>query len=230
MTNNAEYMYITYRFTNTSAFTNSLHCNYYIKIQGPNESCGVNDQNVSLRFGNEFACLTGVTSFNKFEILCQKVSGDTRPDPTAWRLIDFTSDIANGFVGGNISMSSITGTTFVISSNDYDNSLVRYRLDNYITLSNIGETGELLNFGDEFFFYGNIETDIQATIYEMKYLCNLNQNQFQNSSNPTWASGQSPYITEIGLYDSDKDLIVISKLQSPVLRTGIQQFLVKLDF
>jgi len=230
MTNNTEYMYITYRFTNTSAFTNSLHSNYYIKIQGPNESCGVSDQNVSLRFGNEFGCLTGVTSFNKFEILCQKVSGDTRPDPTAWRLIDYTPDIVNGFVGGNISMSSITGTTFVISSNDYDNSLVRYRLDNYITLSNIGETGELLNFGDEFFFYGNIETDIQATIYEMKYLCNLNQNQFQNSSNPTWASGQSPYITEIGLYDSDKDLIVISKLQSPVLRTGIQQFLVKLDF
>ena len=43
-------------------------------------------------------------------------------------------------------------------------------------------------------------------------------------------TGQSPYITEIGLYDSDKDLIVISKLQSPVLRTGIQQFTVKLDF
>jgi hypothetical protein len=64
----------------------------------------------------------------------------------------------------------------------------------------------------------------------MKYLCNLNQNQFLNSSNPTWVNGQSPYITEIGLYDSDKDLIVISKLQSPVLRTGIQQFLVKLDF
>jgi hypothetical protein len=127
-------------------------------------------------------------------------------------------------------MSSITDNTFVVSSSDYDNALVNYRLDNYISLTNIGQTGPSLNFGDEYFFYGNIETDIQATIYEMRYLCNLSQNQFQNSSNPTWESGQNPYITEIGLYDSDKDLIVISKLQSPVLRTGIQQFLVKLDF
>jgi hypothetical protein len=230
MTNNEEYMYITYRLTNTTAFTNSLHCNYYVRIQGPNESCGVNDQNVSIRFGDEFNCLTGVTSFNKFEILCQRVSGNTRPDSTQWRIIDYTPQIANAFVDGNVSMSSITDNTFVISSTDYDKALVNYRLDNYISLTNIGQTGPTLNFGDEYFFYGNIETDIQATIYEMRYLCNLSQNQFQNSSNPTWGSGQNPYITEIGLYDSDKDLIVISKLQSPVLRTGIQQFLVKLDF
>jgi hypothetical protein len=37
-------------------------------------------------------------------------------------------------------------------------------------------------------------------------------------------------VTEIGLYDSNKDLIVISKLQSPELRQGIQQYVVKLDF
>ncbi len=37
-------------------------------------------------------------------------------------------------------------------------------------------------------------------------------------------------MTEIGLCDSNKDLIVISKLQSPELRQGIQQYVVKLDF
>jgi len=230
MTNNTEFMYVTYRFTNTTAFTNSLHCNYYVKIQGPNESCGVNDQNVSVIFGNEFNCLTGVTSFNKFEILCQRVEGDIRPDSTQWRIIDYTNQISDEFVNGNISMNSIASNTFIISSSDYDNALINYRLDDFITLPNIGQAEPTLNFGDEYFFYGNIETDIQATIYEMRYLCNLNQNQFQNSSNPTFEIGQSPYITEIGLYDSDKDLIVISKLQSPVLRTGVQQFLVKIDF
>jgi hypothetical protein len=88
----------------------------------------------------------------------------------------------------------------------------------------------LLNFGDEFYFYGNLETDISATIYEMRYLINLNRNQFTNTSNPTWTIGTKSYITEIGLYDSNKDLIVISKLQSPELRQGIQQYVVKLDF
>ena len=64
----------------------------------------------------------------------------------------------------------------------------------------------------------------------MKYLINLNRNQFTNTSNPTWSAGTKPYITEIGLYDQNNDLIVISKLQSPELRQGIQQFVVKLDF
>ena len=83
---------------------------------------------------------------------------------------------------------------------------------------------------DEFYFYGNLETDISATIYEMKYLINLGNNQFTATSNPTLPQGADPFITEIGLYNSNKDLMVISKLQSPVKRQGIQQFVVKLDF
>jgi hypothetical protein len=89
---------------------------------------------------------------------------------------------------------------------------------------------DLLNFGDEYFFYGNLETDIQATIYQMKYLINLSRNQFTDTSNPTWTSGTTSYVSEIGLYDVNKDLIVISKLQSPEIRQGIQQYVVKLDF
>jgi hypothetical protein len=87
-----------------------------------------------------------------------------------------------------------------------------------------------LNFGDEYYFYGNIETDISATIYEMRYLINLSRNQFTNTSNPTWTSGTTSYFTEIGLFDSNNDLVVISKFQSPQLRQGIQQIVVKLDF
>jgi hypothetical protein len=94
----------------------------------------------------------------------------------------------------------------------------------------IGTTGQTLNFGDEFYFYGDIETDIQATIYEMKYKVNLSGAEFQNTSNPTWTKGTKSYITEISLLDKNKDILVVSKLQSPVLRQGIQQFVVKLDF
>jgi hypothetical protein len=64
----------------------------------------------------------------------------------------------------------------------------------------------------------------------MKYLINLGRNQFTDTSNPTWTSGTTSYVTEIGLYNQNKDLLVISKLQSPELRQGIQQFVVKLDF
>ena len=58
----------------------------------------------------------------------------------------------------------------------------------------------------------------------------MGYNQFVNSSNPSWSAGTKSYVTEIALLDEDKDILVMSKLQSPVLRQGIQQYVVKLDF
>ena len=64
----------------------------------------------------------------------------------------------------------------------------------------------------------------------MRYLVTLGRNQFTNTSNPTWTSGTTSYVTEIGLFNEAKELLVISKLQSPELRQGIQQYVVKLDW
>jgi hypothetical protein len=63
----------------------------------------------------------------------------------------------------------------------------------------------------------------------MKYKINLSQSEFSKSQNPSWFTGSPKYITEIGLFDEEKDLLVISKLQSPTLRQGIQQYVVKID-
>jgi hypothetical protein len=270
LTGKTDYMYVTYRFTNTQGFTNSLHCNYYTKIQGPNIECNpITSQNVAVRFGNEFPCLTysytppstttTTTIFpttttttipvttttttlcpqtcdifqgfvaEKFEIICQKVTGDIRPDADEWKIIDFTSQLSGQTINGYITQDAMTGATFVITDDLY-NTAPYYNLNDYIQLTPQGDNGTQLNFGDEYYFYGTIETDIQATIYEMRYKINLGQAEFQASSNPTWNTTDKPYITEIGLYDSDKNLMIISKLQSPVLRQGIQQFLVKFDF
>jgi hypothetical protein len=270
LTGDSEYLYVTYRFTNTLDYTNSLHCNYYQKIQGPNIDClPITSQNIGVRFGPEFGCLsqpgyspttttttfgtttTTTTTFgttttstticptycdlgsgffaNKFEIICQKVSGDTRPDPEDWKIIDFTDRLTPSMINGYITQNGLTGRTFVITQELYDNA-PNYDLSDYIDITQAGFSGTQLNFGDEYYFYGSLETDIQATIYEMKYKVNLGQAEFLSSSNPTWSQGNKPYITEVGLYDSDKDLMIISKLQSPVLRQGIQQFVIKFDF
>ena len=237
LTGSNQTMFVTYRFTNTSAFTNSLHCNYYSKIQGPNNICNPSDsENVGVRFGDDFPCLTGYSNTykqgffgEKLEILCQKVTTGSRPEPDKWKVIDFTSELSATTVNGYITKNALTGTTFVITNNLY-NSAPLYDLDNYITLTGEGETGQQLNFGDEYYFYGSLETDIQATIYEMVCKVNLSDTEFKTSTNPTWNVTTKPYLTEIGLYDDEKNLMIISKLQSPVLRQGIQQFLIKFDF
>ena len=327
LTGNGETMYVTYRLSNSFTFTNSLHCNYYSKLTGNNNDCNPNvSQNVAIRFGDEFKCLsqnkqptttttttiptttttttippttTTTTTFvetcfiltedlniittelgdgliwcnqpilnipytiensnfltpkqlnnsttttttncpifcdlepgffaTEFQIICQKVQTGNKPDPALWKIIDYTYLIENQKINGYITEESLTGTTFVITDEQYNNASY-YDLNNYINLTPVGATEPKLNFGDEYYFYGSIESDIQATIYEMKYKINLSAAEFKNTSNPTWTQGAKSYITEIALLDSNKDIMVISKLQSPILRQGIQQFVVKLDF
>ena len=143
-----------------------------------------------------------------------------------------TDSLSANTVNGYITKDVLTGTTFVITKELYDDATINniYDLGDYIQLTGENDNTTQLNFGDEYYFYGSLETDIQATIYEMVYKLNLSNTEFQSSSNPTWNTTAKPYITELGLYDSNKNLMIISKLQSPVLRQGIQQFLIKFDF
>ena len=166
---------------------------------------------------------------NQFQVLAQKVLVGQRPVADNWKLIDFTEQASQFFVNGYVTQESLTATTFTITAENYS-SAPYYNLNDYVSLVPKGHTGPNLNFGDEYYFYGNLETDIQATIYEMKYKINLSSNEFLVSQNPTWTFGTKSYVSEIALLDDNDDILVMSKLQSPVLRQGIQQYVIKLDF
>lgn len=239
LTEATQTLYVSYLLTNTSSgATDSLHCNYYTKIVGPNIDCGnPGSQNVAVRFGEEFNCLNQITTTtltdgyiaNTFQIICQLVEDGGRPESDGWKIIDYTDQLSATTINGYLTQSGLTNNTFVITKDLYTGA-TSYNLNDFITLPTGTTTNTTLNFGDEYYFYGSLETDIQATIYEMKYKINLSQSEFQKSSNPTWSQGITPLITEIGLYDSEFNLMIVSKLQSPVPRQGIQQFLVKFDF
>jgi hypothetical protein len=231
MTTSSDTMWVTYRF-DSDDFTESLHCNYYSYVNGPDTGCTTTTQNVAVRFGNEFPFIKsgGLDGFsaNGLKLLVQKTTGNKRPDPTGWKMIDVTDQLESTMVDGYITLNGLTGTTFEISVSNY-NSAESYNLSEYIDIPTVGQSN-IMNFGEEYYFYGNLQTDITATIYQMKYLVTLNRNQFTNTANPTWTSGTTSYVTEIGLYNQQKELMIVSKLQSPQIRQGIQQFVVKLDF
>ncbi len=238
LSGDSETLFLTYLIYN-SGETNSMHCNYYSKISRKNDlrNSSLGSSDILITFGNEFPFLNINTSndisgftANKIKLIVQKVatSGTTNPISSGWKEIDVTSQFSSTTVGGLLTQSGMTGTTIQLTNSMYQSG-VSYRLDNYINLPSIGQTGNTLNFGGEYYFYGNIQTDITATIYVMNYLCNLGQTQFFDSSNPTW-KGKNPYITEVGLYNEDKELMVVSKIQSPEKRQGIQQYTIKIDF
>lgn len=73
--------------------------------------------------------------------------------------------------------------------------------------------------------------DSTLTIYETQYKCTLRENEFNFSQNPTLISGSSnsgilydyatgsyfnPYVTTVGLYNNDKELIAVAKLSQPL--------------
>ena len=74
------------------------------------------------------------------------------------------------------------------------------------------------------------------TIYESQYKCTIRQNEFNFTQNPSVISGSSnsgiiydfatgsyfnPYVTTVGLYNNNKELIAIAKLSQPLPLSSI---------
>jgi hypothetical protein len=73
--------------------------------------------------------------------------------------------------------------------------------------------------------------DSTITIYESQYKCTIRENEFNFSQNPSLISGSSnsgkissfatgsyfaPYITTVGLYNNNKELLAVAKLSQPL--------------
>ena len=103
---------------------------------------------------------------------------------------------------------------FVIDSSEND----LYELSDYFTIPSVTETDKF-TFGDEVIFYGNIETDIKATIYKSQITCNVLPNRFISTTNPTFNEDQDKVaFTEIGLHDQNGILVGIGKFSEPITR------------
>ena len=86
----------------------------------------------------------------------------------------------------------------------------------------------------------NNTTELNSTVY----FCRANSNEFNYSSNPSNTSGSgelrhdvminSPqsYITTVGLYNDNNDLLATAKLSKPLLKDFTKEALVriKLDY
>ena len=244
-------LYITYMLINTG-MTTVLHCNYYVK---ETKEPGENAFDVAFTLGREFPYLitdelgTGFTATEVY-ILTQLVPNGNTLNPANWYYRDVTAQLTNHTVGDKISASQLVGHTFYITEDytagstatcPYWSAMTSYNLDNFINIPSSTQPTHL-QFGDEYFFYGSLATDIMATIYEMKHVVQLGNNQYTQSTNPTWVDynaanpslpAANARITEIGLFDNENgnpDLMAIAKLQSPITRTGTQQFTITIDF
>ena len=143
----------------------------------------------------------------------------------------------NYVTGSNILEQNLTGKKFIVNAELYNNANAFVYRD-LIGYPNNNEKGNMI-FGDEFMLMGDLTLNKQHSVYVMNYIINLPENHFVRSQNPTWdidndSNIQDLRITEVALYNEDKDMVAIGKLSIPHKRgvdpASCQVISVKLDF
>jgi hypothetical protein len=129
--------------------------------------------------------------------------------------MNYTSGITNHIAGNRIDPTNLESTTFLVTNTDYINGAT-YDLSNFIKIPQIAET-DYLQFGDERFFFGNVEATALRTRYRTQFVITVPPNLYNTSINPTWAnSNQRVHITDLGIYDVNKNLVAMGKFNLPI--------------
>lgn len=231
-------VFITYMLESNSGYTTSLPNQNITCISFREEDCGPQsprkDLNLTFPAGQlPYMNLGDGLGWyaDRFKVLIQRVPVGQLPEPNQWRVIDLTNDINNHIVGERISPFDLENTTFTITNSMYSSAGI-FNLSDSISIPEIGQT-EILQFGDEQFFYGNVESSGVITKYRTQFEFTIPPNQWNVSQNPTYPnSGKNVHISEIGIYDNNGNLVAIGKYIVPIEKTNTTTIIleVALDF
>jgi hypothetical protein len=214
---------------NSTGLTKTLPCQKYVKIT--NTSSSSKDVTFNLEDLDLFPYMRKIEDITydglgfyatNFKLIYQIVSDtNTRPDSGSWKVVDFTTTGLTTTTGQTINPLQLESQSnnFVLTSLL---DIGATTLDIYTPLNlPLVSQPDNLQFGDERFFYGNLDTYIGATIYKTIFDIRVDASQFNVTTNPTRSTDptitQSDIkISEVGIYDSNKELVVIGKLSTPV--------------
>ena len=228
-------VYYTYRLFvtgNTFSYNNNgVHCGY-INSKGFEN---ISNKIINLKFSNvddfKFMDNTGNIGFlaDTMHVLVQIVTSGGQIRGDKWKVYDVTNQISGHTVGNVIIKENLVSTIFEIKLNDYTSK--SYYDISYLNYPLSGDT-ETLCFGDEEYMIGNVDTLIGATAHTMDIQLTLPTNRFNYSTNKTWTQGSSVFVTEIGIYDSNYNLVGIGVFNKPVKKNSktSRTFVFEIDF
>lgn len=232
-------MYLTYILDNVgniSGFTSAMPCQKYIKITNTTSSAKDVQFKISetdllpyMRKLETSADGYGFYAYN-FRLLYQIVDNEIdRPEAGSWKVYDYTSTAITSGVGETIDPKLLENQSPLANGFYLDtiinSSATTFSLIETLNLPLNAEQGKL-QFGDERFFYGNLSTYIGATIYKTIFNININSDEYDSTTNSTRSTDSatnppSIKVTEVGIYDTDKNLVGIGKISTPIaLKNG----------
>lgn len=241
-----QYMWLTYTFENTSGsgLTTTLPCQKYTIMA--NNTSGSKDVQFKLSGVDLLPYMRKVEgpsydgmgfSAKEFKILYQIVSGDTRPLADAWKVHDFTTSAITVNVGETIDPILLENQNPTAMGFKLDlptcSADTTFSIINSLSMAP-NSNPNILQFGDERFFYGNIDTYIGANVYKTIFKLSVSADLFKYTSNVTRSSDPTTNppvikISECGIYDSAGDLVMIGKFSRPVKLTPGNTILLELS-
>lgn len=228
-----ETMYLTYTLENDLGYglQNSLSCQEYIKLTNNSSSA----KDVAFRMAEvdmlpymrkiEAVGYDGLGFYaTKFKLVYQIVSDSaTRPSPGSWKVYDFTSTAITSVASETIDPTLLENQSYLVTGFLLTTTANAAATTFDITLTlNMAPNSDssILQFGDERFFYGNLNTYIGATIFKTLFDIRVS-GEFISTTNTTRSKDSTTNppaikVSEVGIYDTNKNLVCIGKLSKPV--------------
>lgn len=235
-------MYMTYVFESNNGVKYQLPQQKYIKFV--NDTSIDRDVNFTLEDVNYLPYMRQYEQMSydgfgfyahTFKVLIQIVDNSSdRPSSDKWTAIDFTTNNITNIT--NYSINPINLENQNPEVNNFVLTKSKVATGNLYSLTNFNmaaeECPDLLQFGDERFFFGNMDTFIGACIYKSIFNITIAASDFSKSDNPTWDETKTLHFTEIGIFDEDQELILVAKLSKPIrlIENSITEVEVSLDF
>jgi len=231
--------FVTYMLTSNNeisgnnqgnGYSDAIHCNYIRKITMDDKK----NKEINFYFNDDdigyfkFLSTSGGSGFTAHRVimLMQLINNDpyesisnVRPHSDKWVTFDVTNQITDYVSDQILSPSGICNTVFKLPVKEY---IVKASNNDFYDLNYLSypkkESDDLLCFGDETYFMGNVKATVEAIAYTMDLNIKLPLNQFNTTNNTTWNSDldNEVYISEVGIYDDNKNLVGIAKLNNPI--------------
>lgn len=229
-------LWLTYSLENSSGtgLTTTLPCQKYTKLSNNTSA----NKDVQFRISEidhlpymrkiEDVTYDGLGWYAYDFKVVYAITDGGRPLSDQWSVHDFTSSAITSTVGETISPTLLetqnpTAVDFLLDKNKISGDTT-FSIINSLGMTPNSDTS-ILQFGDERFFYGNLETYIGANIYKTVFNLFISADKYKFTSNPTRSSDPAAIVPDIkvsecGIYDSDGELVMIGKLSRPVRLTA----------
>ena len=149
-------------------------------------------------------------------------------NPTAVGMVYYQAGVA-------VLTASVFGSAFMSN----DDGLTQDNISAVMSGSSIQVAADSLRHRVEKINFNNT-TELNSTIY----FCRINHNEYNYSANPTFTSGSrirvknntldnpTSYITSVGLYSADNELLAVAKLSEPLKKDPTNEMIlrVRLDY